>query len=78
MQVFRFTPRSVLPRFTLQSEDDDVCSACKNLHVDKNWVARDGCDACSTLDVPAWKPCKEARISGYVKTVSTVKTLKLC
>ena len=23
----------------------------------------------STLDVPAWKPCQEARISGCVKTV---------
>ena len=24
----------------------------------------------STLDVPAWKPCQEARISGYVKTLN--------
>ena len=23
----------------------------------------------TTLDVPAWKPCQESRISGYVKTV---------
>ena len=24
----------------------------------------------TTLDVPAWKPCQEPKISGYVKTVS--------
>ena len=29
----------------------------------------------TTLDVPAWKPCQEPRISGYVKTVRSDDTL---
>ena len=45
------------------SEDDDLCTASNNLHVDNNWVA------CNDSDAWYHFGCQESRISGYVKTV---------
>ena len=62
-----------VPTFVFVDEDseEDVCTACNNLHDDENWVACDGCDAwyhfgCTSLEaMPGAKDqwlCEECRL----------------